>query len=323
MGESMSQPVLLPDSNIWVYLVDADAVESFRKEARRLGVVVAACPAVAFEFLRAPLGPVAKKKRINALTLGAWRRLMPEAFKEAEEARRAIARLHPDWLNPSPDRNLWFKVKADWEQTWWTRTRKNPGAEAALITAMEGDSIDQAGTEAVELRERAKEGRLAFDSINFDVLAVPASKPYWWDGQPFEPWRVQFASILLKGLERGDGAYADWLTPWLKSDFVEDVDWYRLWIREVTKEEMPLAWLRWAFQWVQATRTTTHGTPVDNQIATYLPECDVFVTSDKAFAACVEKVRPHSPARLGRGLCVPANDAAVDAVMDALKDLAS
>jgi hypothetical protein len=52
------------------------------------------------------------------------------------------------------------------------------------------------------------------------VLAVPASKPHWWDGQPFEPWRVQFANILLNALEQGDGAYADWLTPWLRSDFV-------------------------------------------------------------------------------------------------------
>ncbi len=318
----MTQPVLLPDSNIWVYLIDADAVERFRKEAKRLEVVVAACPAVAFEFLRASLGPVAKKRRINALTLGAWRRLMPEAFKEAEEARRAISRLRPEWLNRSPDRNLWFKLKADWEQAWWTRTRRNPEAEAALIAAMEGDELARAGKEAVELRERAKDAKLAFDSTSFDVLAVPASQPYWWDGQPFEPWRVQFAAIVLNAVKKGDSAYADWLTPWLKPDFIEEVDWYRLWIREVTKEEMPLAWLRWAFQWVQATRKTTPGTPVDNQIAMYLPECDVFVTSDKAFAECVEKVRRHSPVQLGRGLCVPANDAAVDAVIDAMKDLA-
>jgi hypothetical protein len=150
-------------------------------------------------------------------------------------------------------------------------------------------------------RENARDGNVRFESIRFDMMAVPSDKPYWWDGRPFEPWRVQFASILLHAVEQGDGAYADWLTPWLKPDFIEDVDWFRLWVRDVSKDEMPLAWLRWAFEWVQ----------------------DVFVTSDKAFAACVEKVRPHSPARLGRGLCVPAHDAAVDAAMDALKDLAS
>lgn len=319
----MTRPVLLPDSNIWVYLVDAGAVEQFRKEAKRLGVVVAACPAVVFEFLRAPLGSVAKKKRIDAVTLGSWRRLMPEAFKEAEEARRAIARLRPDWLTPTPNRNWWFKLKADWEHGWWARARKNPAAEAALIAAAEGDRLALAGKEATVRRENARDGNVRFESIRFDMMAVPSDKPYWWDGRPFEPWRVQFASILLHAVEQGDGAYADWLTPWLKPDFIEDVDWFRLWVRDVSKDEMPLAWLRWAFEWVQATRTTTHGTPVDNQIATYLPECDVFVTSDKAFAACVEKVRPHSPARLGRGLCVPAHDAAVDAAMDALKDLAS
>ena len=318
----MPPPVLLPDSNIWVYLIDADAIELLRKEAKRLGVVVAACPAIAFEFLRAPLNPIAKEQRIRALTRGVWMRLMPEAFNEAEEARRAIARLHPEWLNPSPDRNRWFKLRADWEQAWWTRARKDPKAEAALIAAMEGDTLAEAGKEAVELRASAMQAKLAFDSTRFDILAVPTTKQFWWDGQPFEPWRAEFASILLAALERGHGAYADWLTPWLKSDFIEDVDWYHLWIREVTKEEMPLAWLRWAFKWVQATRKTTHGTPVDNQIATYLSQCDAFVTSDKAFADCVEKVRPHSPVQLGRGVRVPANDAAVDAVIELMKDLA-
>lgn len=319
----MAQQVLLPDSNIWVYLINADAIETFRMEAKRLGVRVAACPAVVFEFLRAPLTPVGKRERIHALTLGGWKRLMPEAFKEAEEARRAIARLHPDWLSASPDRNMWFKLKADWEQNWWTRTRRDPAAEAALITGAEKGMHSQALREAGGRRKTAIDAKVTFDSITFDVMASPLGMQPWWDGQPFEPWRVQFATILLNALERGEGPYADWLTPWLKSDYVGDVDRYRLWIREVTKEEMPLAWLRWAFEWVQATRKTTNGTPVDNQIATYLPECDVFVTADKAFAECVEKVRPHSPVTLGRGLCVPANDAAIEAVMGELKHLAS
>lgn len=91
----MPQPVLLPDTNVWVYLVDAGAVDVVRKEAKRFGVSVAACPAVVYECLRARLDPTAKKARVEALTRGSWQRLMPEAFKEANEARRSIARVRP------------------------------------------------------------------------------------------------------------------------------------------------------------------------------------------------------------------------------------
>ena len=97
----MGAPVLLPDTNVWVYLVDAGAVESVRKEARRLRVTIAACPAVVYECLRAQLDPVAKKKRIDALTRGSWKRLMPEAYKESMEARLAIRRVRPGWIEPA------------------------------------------------------------------------------------------------------------------------------------------------------------------------------------------------------------------------------
>lgn len=323
MGEArpMRPPVLLPDTNVWVYLVDAGAVEGVRKEAKRLGVTIAACPAVVYECLRAELDPAAKKNRIDALTRGAWKRLMPEAYKESIEAFRAIERARPEWVQPAPELRRWMHIRADWEHGWWMRARRDTQAEAARIRSMDGSDLEVTRIAAVTRRQNARDAQVTFDNIEFDVAAVPISPPSWWDGHPVEPWRVEFATVLRHALGQANSPYRDWLSPWLRLSLIDEISWFRLWTREVTKEEMPLAWLRWAFEHVQATRTTTNGTPVDNQIATYLPECDAFATADKAFAECVEKVRPHSPIPLGRGCKVPAHESAADALIDLIREL--
>jgi hypothetical protein len=47
-------------------------------------------------------------------------------------------------------------------------------------------------------------------------------------------------------------------------------------------------------------RKATPGTPVDNQIGTYLPFVDHFVTGDKGFLS-VEDLRAESPLGLAHG----------------------
>jgi len=48
------QPSVVADTNIWRYLVDADAVEDVRKAAKAAEVDIVACPAVLYECLRLP-----------------------------------------------------------------------------------------------------------------------------------------------------------------------------------------------------------------------------------------------------------------------------
>jgi hypothetical protein len=66
----------------------------------------------------------------------------------------------------------------------------------------------------------------------------------------------------------------------------------------------------------------TPGTPVDNQISTYLVDYDVFVTADRAFTECVELLRPYSPARLARTSVSPVGRAAVDHLLDLFSRIA-
>jgi hypothetical protein len=62
-------------------------------------------------------------------------------------------------------------------------------------------------------------------------------------------------------------------------------------LSETDASRMPRSWLRWAVRTLQATRKTTPGTPVDNQIGSYLADADLFVTGDRAFESLVRRIR--------------------------------
>ena len=84
--------------------------------------------------------------------------------------------------------------------------------------------------------------------------------------------------------------------------------WNHLWLHEVEIDEVPRAWLRWAVEFLQGLRKVTSGTPVDNQISTYLIDADVFLTSDRAFVDIVTKVREASIVAVAGALWIAVND---------------
>jgi hypothetical protein len=72
---------------------------------------------------------------------------------------------------------------------------------------------------------------------------------------------------------------------------------------------------------VQATRAPTPGTPGDNQLATYLLDVDLFVSSDKALVDLVEAMRPHCPAPLAKTVRSPANGDALTFAVDLIRGM--
>jgi hypothetical protein len=71
---------------------------------------------------------------------------------------------------------------------------------------------------------------------------------------------------------------------WISKKFQETPpSWLRFWFYETDVRALPRFWLRWAFEYIQRYKTVIDGTPCDTQLATYLPEADVFISADKAF----------------------------------------
>jgi hypothetical protein len=74
--------------------------------------------------------------------------------------------------------------------------------------------------------------------------------------------------------------------------------WVSFWFYDVDLHAVPRCWLRWAFEYLQAFRKVTAGTPCDTQLATYLPEADIVLSTDGGFVDRIEECRKYAP-------CVP------------------
>ncbi|WP_133161137.1 hypothetical protein [Microterricola pindariensis] len=312
------------DSNVWRYLVDAEAVEDLRMVSRSAEVRIVACPAVAFEVLRMPNSAL-KRKLVKAITLGEWERPMPEVFHESESMRAAIHAHRPEWLIEHPDLRHWHELRADWQSGWWRRARTDSKAESARIDQLGGDDLRRAREAAHFFRKDAIDAKRTFGSVNVDDVPVVFEAPvFGWDGKPFEAWRADGITTWWREfVENDDSACSDWLGPWVdRRAIAEDRgSWHSFWTREVSMSELPFHWLRWALDYVQRTRRTTDGTPVDNQIGTYLAACDIFVSGDRALLDCIEKVRHGSPSALAKSQLVSAGSQGVAELFSAIRNL--
>ncbi|MFC5500680.1 hypothetical protein ACFPJ4_00345 [Lysinimonas soli] len=314
------------DNNIWTYLVEANSVDELRLEAWSQRVDIVMPPAIVIEALQArPTTKPdldAKHRRITAMTSSAWVRLMPEAYKEATEVQQEVARLRPQWIDPLPRLRDWNRNKLDWQGKWWDFVRQTPDEAARVHEELSEGRTARAQADTRRARSEAMQDGRTFERIDFVQSARLYVEETGWAGDPFESWRGEamnrwFAALSQRGPDN------DWLAAWLKVDEIDRSDWATFWMRDVDQERVPLNWLRWAFGHVQSTRATNAGTPVDNQIATYLPESDVFVTADRVFASCIAAVSPHSPVRLAEPIAVPANIAAVEETLLQLDRLGS
>jgi hypothetical protein len=143
-------------------------------------------------------------------------------------------------------------------------------------------------------------------------------------GSPFDAWRGQSLNHWWGALVLEQNQTAkDWLAPWLDLHRVRrerDV-WVHMWTREIVTRRVPREWLRWAMSEAQALRKVTSGTPVDNQISTYLVDFDFFLTSDRAFGDNLEILRPYAPVPLAKMSIAPGGQAAAGFTLDLIRRL--
>lgn len=315
----MHQIRVVPDTNIWRYIVDADAVESVRKAARTNDVAIVACPAVVYECLRVSDRPL-RRRLTKAISRREWLRLMPEAYLEAEALRDEITRLRPEWIIKQADLRVWTENKSDWMGGFWRRVRTQPDLMADVTSSLGHRRLSRARAETREARQNARNLGHTTASLRLDTAhAWYTTDVPGWDGDPFEAWRGSSEQRWWRDLIlRQSKTSLDWLEPWLDLERIrtERSRWISFWTREASKEHLVREWIRWAMKEAQTLHKVTNGTPVDNQIATYLVDCDLFVTGDRGFINCIDLIREHSPVRLAHTSLSPGGSGAVDHLIE-------
>jgi hypothetical protein len=316
------------DSNVWRYMIDSNGVDTVRQAAKLANVDIVILPAILYETLR--MGDSrTKRDLIDVQTRQVWRRVMPEAFTEAEELRRAISALRPHWLVDRPDLRFWRRLYADWDHDWkegtWSRARRDPQGMAKLIGG--SGRLAPAREEAQRARDTAIELGLSFGKLRIEKVESWFEEPVpGWNGERFATWRLEGLNAWLPTVAgKQKGAYADWLLPWIVPGLLrtEWASWVRFWTQDISEAEMPCHWLRTAMRIAASTRRTSPGTPVDVQISTYLYDVDAFCTSDSIFVDCIEKVRTAAPRSLAATFLLRGNESAVDDLVTVIESFGS
>src|SRR5204863_1534576 len=103
-----------------------------------------------------------------------------------------------------------------------------------------------------------------------------------WRGDTIDSWRTHAFTTVTPSLANPEHPY----TTWLGADvdvgamLSDSAGWVRFWFYDVDLHAVPRCWLRWAFDCLQVFRKVTDGTPCDTELATYLLEADIVLSSD-------------------------------------------
>jgi hypothetical protein len=246
---------------------------------------------------------------------------MTDVFQEAEEVRTVISSRRPEWQRDPADRKAFYRLRADWSggRGFLYRARHETDHEAKLVKTLGNARLERARRDVQERREMMS--HLNYDSVSLKgwTARPPAGWGPGWPPGDIDAWRVMGATGWWDALvTQRSKPHLDWLAPFVDVPRFarEHRSWNQLWSTEVEPHELPRAWMRWAFGWLQGLRKVTPGTPADNSIALHTYEADVFITGDGAFADILEKLRDEAPAHVAAVHRARSGTAGVDAVLE-------
>jgi hypothetical protein len=299
---------ILLDSNVWRMVADHRASELLGQQASQQGVEILVAPSVAFEALRTSDENL-RRKLASTIASARWRKLMPEAYEEAEEFIDEVRRLRPEWIVHDPTLSYRDALIRDWrdrKQSFWSRVRLNPSVVREHIRQAEGEGLDALRVTAASQRRQFQEVGLTFDHIDRAAFsAVPVGPLPGWNGDLVETWRVSALYYATSAFKMPP--MSEWIMPLVAVPAfgLRSESWNRFWLYDCDASNMVRWWIRDAFQMAAFTRKISSGTVCDIQLATYLSEADVFVSADKVMIAVAEKVRGFAPAPLALSVLIP------------------
>lgn len=315
----MGKRILL-DSNVWRYILDAGALPDLHRAARSSRHDVLISPAVLFEAAHSADQKL-RDGLLAAMTLPTWKRLMPEAYWEAEELKREVRRLRPEWFRLRPDLTLFKRVRHDWIRSkggLWDRI----ASEADLLCESDAQMLRRARAQAYELREQARDWPSNLESTPLTkIMAVLPQSNSGWSGMPVEPWRIDALNVFEVALNTAGHPSIDWVSGELDTQLMlyQYEELTQFWLHGVDLASMPRHWLRWAFEFLQRLRRVTDGSPVDTQLGTYMVDADFFVSADKTLIWIASQCRRDAPFKLAEPVKVLAGDSAASEVIRLLR----
>lgn len=306
------------DTNLWSSLDDG-SLSNFEVLLARYDLTINVLPSTLLEIVEIPSEEV-RSRLIQGLCSGARRvRQRTEADMFGEEIIGLIRRTRPEWLLQIPNPALLARHRNYWLKKVWSNAQQDSTSMheyQAKQKPLKQHVIDRQKYHRSELiRTGFKLGPL-LDLVGRDedfgpgVPRLMGSLP-GWDGSPRAAWRLNLAQFTWHHLgivgpraaiTGEDRTETDWVEPYvdLRKVRSDPDDFVRMWLDDAMVEDVPRTWLNWAVDVVQWTTRIGSGNPADAQHASYLVDCDLFLTADARFIDVLERVREDAPFTFAR-----------------------
>lgn len=297
------------DSNVWSYVgIEGSKAElESLSHSRRLSIRTP--PATLLEVLRTK--DVGKRDCIiDAMTSRHWVRLRTEVDVECEEFVAEARRKRPEWVRQLPLPGGPAVLRDFWTRGIWRQAAQDSAPLAARQPRITGSAEDQVFGALKQNSLSMREANWSTDDLTKVTYTATEEAPDsylagWHRGTPVAGWRVEGRDVFrhalarhdLMTLTRRDTTFGDWLAPYLHLDRVmqDPEDFTRFWLADVDEARMPRNWLRWVSGVALLEHKVTKSTGRDNQLACYLPDCDVFLSEDRRFVRALQRVKETAP----------------------------
>lgn len=310
---------LLLDTNIWSYVADTNAMPRLLMATRKTRAKFLVAPGSVDEARAMPIQSL-RIKLLETMTNKAWKRLMPEVFLECQEIKEALLAVRPKWENKKPPvdnayqrgRHYFLRSKGG----FWDLAKVDAPLPVTDESQRADRELELARIEVRDIRDRYKERNQngafqRFEDVRLAVLDPIVGK------RDVHYWRVSSAYNLQKELQVFASPYREFLDCFIDIDaMLEDPDDFeRVWHDEVRPEHLKRQWLRTAMEYQQRWHKPTDGSPGDSRLAMHLIDADYFVTSDKNFAKCLEKIHTEAPFKTAKPLKVSGGQAGIEELL--------
>lgn len=302
-------------------MVDREAVTLVERTARLCRHSVLVAPAVLYEAAQTSAGPL-RSALLEVMCRPTWKRLMPDAYSQAEELKSEVQRLRPEWLRRPPERVQYKRLRHDWRRVRggaWDRARNSP----EQVRLLQLGTLQMARKQAYELRSDALAWTPKWRTAPLTkvLAALPSPRP-GWNGEFVEAWRAAALHVWENDLRTPEHPCHDWLEGEIRLDLMlrDETSAVRFWLHDVDLLHMPRHWLVWAFEFLQRQHKVSDGTPGDAQLANYLIEADVVVSADRLFVTIADRCRTDAPIPVADAVLVPGGAGAVEKVLELLRN---
>jgi len=305
---------LLLDTNIWSYVADSDSQSELLRATRKGRTEFLIAPGSVTEA-RSLREASVRKKLLGVMTNRAWKRLMPDTFLEAEEIKVALLSARPQWQNSKPIDNAYIRGRFYFRRNrggFWEIARDEIPLPVTDESHREMRETEFARQEVKEIRDRFKEGSQSGAETHLQRVTLDLEIPIVGK-RTVEYWRRATAYHFEEEMKIFASPYREFLDCFIDVEamFADMQDFERVWYEEVEPSQLKRQWLRAAMEYLQRWHKPTSGSPADSLLAVHMLDADYFVTADKKFARCLEKIHQEAPFKTAKPLQVSAGKAAI------------